>query len=245
MNFHVIASGSKGNASVVYDEHTTILVDMGISKSLLESGLKEINRSISAIDYALFTHDHSDHIKGIGFIPFEKRYARKGTTEILKANYLKAYQRRKFGTFEVVTLLTSHDAVAPCGFIFENNNEKLVYITDTGLLPIKTYNLLKNADFYYFESNFDKNMLLNSKRPKYLIKRIEGEYGHLSNEESAEYLSSLIGENTKKIILAHLSLECNKPDIAIKTYSEVFNRQNVSLDNKIIICSKQFESVDL
>ncbi|MBP5694230.1 MAG: hypothetical protein J6X03_02095 [Bacilli bacterium] len=141
-------------------------------------------------------------------------------------------------------LKTSHDAINPCGFLIENDGEKLIYMTDTGTIPKKSLKYMVNADYYFIESNHDLDMLNNSGRPRFLINRIAGSYGHLSNEDSAYYMSGLVGPKTKKIILAHLSEECNTEELALKTYKYIFELRKVNYDIDIV-CAKQRESIDL
>lgn len=242
---HIIASGSKGNSSVIYDDKTTILVDMGISKAHLSEGLSEIGKKIKDIDFVFYTHNHSDHIKGAEFLPFSKRYARVGTIQMPTENYLEPYKEYSFKSFLVTPLLTSHDAISPCAYLFKNNNETLLYLTDSGCIPETTLKYMRNCDYYFIESNHDVEMLLESERPRSLKNRILGDFGHLSNEQSAEYMVYLVGDKTKSIMLGHLSEECNDPVIAIKTYQNIFASEGVSLKNIRLDCAKQYSSKDL
>ncbi len=245
INLHVIASGSKGNASLIYDEETLILVDLGISKERLIEGLNEIGKSLNDISYAFFTHDHSDHIKSYEFIDEHKRFALSKTIPLIKTNVLKAYNEYTFGSFLVTPIKTSHDASSPCGYLFKNEGETLGYITDTGLLTPRALKLLTNLNYYYFESNYDENMLLNSGRPSILIARILSNKGHLSNDLSAKYLSMLVGSNTKEVILCHLSEECNEENVALNTHFDYYDKLGLDMSNIIYKCAKQRESVDL
>ena len=245
MRMHVISSGSKGNASLIYDNSTTILVDMGISLKRLIEGLNEINKDLDDIDFCLFTHEHSDHVKGASFIDKGLYFSRLGTIELKKGHNLEIFKKYHFGDIDVTPLLTSHDAIAPCGFLFEENNEKLVYLTDTGYIPETTLDCIHNCDYYFIESNYDEKMLFESSRPIFLKQRIAGEMGHLSNEQSATYMSELIGGKTKAIMLAHLSEECNKPEVALDTYKKVFKEKKVSFKQVKCICAHQWSSSDL
>ena len=112
------------------------------------------------------------------------------------------------------------------------------------ILP-RTLKAIKNKTYYIIESNHDVEMLLNSSRPEILKKRILSYEGHLSNEDSAFYMSHLIGEKTKRIVLAHLSEECNTPEKALRTYYDVFNYQNIDVNNIDIKCANQHEVVKL
>ena len=239
-----IASGSKGNACLIYNEKNIILVDMGISKTRLEEGLFEIGLNIDDIDFVFFTHDHTDHIAGEKFIPLSKKYALKGTITLQNSNILENYKEYAFGSFKVTTLKTSHDAINPCGYIFEDKDEKLIYMTDTGKILKKSLALMNNADYYFIESNHDLDMLYNSGRPQSLINRIAGIKGHLSNEDSAYYISGLIGPKTKKIMLAHLSEDCNTESVALETYQRIFRLKNIDYKGEIK-CARQWESVAL
>jgi len=242
MKMHVIASGSKGNASVIYNDTTVILVDMGITKIRLEEGLLEINKTIDDIDYVLFTHEHIDHIKGAVFFPKKKEYCRVGTLDVPLKNLLEIYREYRFKDIKVTVLLTSHDAISPCGFFFEDKTNNLVYLTDTGYIPDYTLKLITNKNYYFIEANHDVEMLLKSNRPKILKSRILSDVGHLSDEQSAKYMLLCVGDKTKGIMLAHLSEECNSPEIALKTYKDVFAEEGISLKKISLTCAKQYES---
>src|SRR5574344_15586 len=245
MKMHCIASGSKGNASVIYNDDTVILVDMGISKLRLNEGLKEINKKIKDIKYIFFTHEHIDHVKGILFLNREEFYCRAGTLKVLQGHERELFKEYYSGSIKVTPLLTSHDATSPCGYLFKDKDNSIGYITDTGYLPDVTLPYLRDLNYYYFESNHDVKMLLDASRPETLKKRILSDLGHLSNVQSAHYMELLIGENTKGIMLAHLSEECNTPEKAIETYKEIFASDGLSLKKIKICCAKQYESTDL
>ena len=129
---------------------------------------------------------------------------------------------------KVESFSVSHDSAEPMGFIFESDNKKLTYITDTGMLDINEE--LINSDAYILESNHEEALLLNSQRPWILKERILGEYGHLSNAVSAQLFSKLMGPNTRNLVLFHLSQECNSDLLALSEYKRYFKSINVSLD---------------
>ena len=244
IKLHDIASGSKGNACLIYNDKTLILIDMGLTKVRLSAGLAEIGKTIDDIDFALFTHEHADHISGERFIDSNKKYSLEGTITLQKANILENYKEYSFNEFKITPLKTSHDATNPCGFLIEENGEKLVYMTDTGKILKKSLALMENADYYFIESNHDLDMLNNSGRPRVLINRIAESKGHLSNEDSAYFMTGLVGPKTKKIMLAHLSEECNTEELALETYKRIFALKGIKQDIEIK-CAKQRESVDL
>lgn len=245
LKMHVIASGSKGNAAVIYNENTHILVDLGITKKRLVEGLKEINLTIKDIDALLITHNHSDHIKNIKFIDKSKHYSLKGVTEVDENHNFQLFQEFKIKDISILPLKTSHDTERSCGFLFKYLDEELVYLTDTGIIPLDTYRLIKNKDYYFIESNHDIGMLLRSNRTITLINRILSYKGHLSNEQCAYYLMDLIGSRTKKVILAHISEDCNSIKCIDDTFNEIFMKEEVYFPYCEFIFSKQHESVSI
>lgn len=245
INAYVLASGSKGNATLIFNNDTSILIDFGISKKEIEEKLSSIGKNLANLDYFLFTHAHSDHIKSYECTPIEKRYTLKNIVPLLKDHELSCYKEYQLGSFLIMPIKASHDSNPTCGFLFKSDNEELVYLTDTGKICKRTFNLIKNKTYYIIESNHDVEMLLNSNRPVILKSRILSYKGHLSNEDSAFYMSNLIGENTKKIVLAHLSEECNTAEKALDTYHNVFALQKNNLDHIEIKCASQHEVVEL
>ena len=245
INAYVLASGSKGNATLIFNNDTFILIDFGISKKEIEEKLSSIGKNLANLDYFLFTHAHSDHIKSYECTPIEKRYTLKNIVPLLKDHELSCYKEYQLGSFLIMPIRASHDSNPTCGFLFKSDDEELVYLTDTGKISKRTFNLIKNKTYYIVESNHDVEMLLNSNRPAILKSRILSYKGHLSNEDSAFYMSNLIGENTRKIVLAHLSEECNTAEKALHTYHNVLTLRKVNLDHIEIKCASQHEVVEL
>lgn len=243
MKLLVIESGSKGNATLVEDKGRILLIDMGICFSSLKDALNNINKNIYNIDAMLLTHEHSDHTKGIKYLPPLPIYTTKGTYECGNVKVVEHYKEFSVGHFLITPIKTSHDVKNPSGYVIKTEDEKLVYITDTGALTKKALSYLKNADYYIFESNHDVDMELNSKRPDFLKKRILSNKGHLSNEQSANYLCDIVGPKTKEIILAHLSDEANDPKLAIQTHKKIFKNRNVDLKKIKLHCASQHELV--
>ena len=243
MYFHIIASGSKGNATIVASNKTRILIDMGISLCRLEEGLAEISLKKDDIDACFFTHDHSDHIAGIRFLSPKKMYALEGTLPTTLSNVIEAYVPIEIGDFKVTAFKTSHDATNPCGYKLESNGETLVYMTDTGVFLEENLPLIKNPTYLIIESNHDISMLLQTNRTFELKQRILGEYGHLCNEDSAVAAVSIIGDNTKEIILAHISEEANTPEVALEAYKKVFAHFQVRFDKYNVRVANQWTSL--
>lgn len=243
MKFYIIASGSKGNATLVADHDHILLVDMGITLRKLKEGLASTPYRFEDISAVLFTHDHSDHLAGKDFFSVDKRYAAKGTCDVLPEHELNVYSSYEIQGFKVTVLPTSHDAVNPVGFVFEIGEEKLVYMTDTGYISERNMTYMKNANYYIVESNHNIKMLLKTNRPYDLIQRILGDYGHLSNEDSAMYVSEMIGDKTREVVLAHLSEEANTPEVALATYFRIFRKRLIDLDGINIHAASQHELV--
>lgn len=243
MYFHIIASGSKGNATLVVSNKTVLLIDMGIALTRLEEGLKEVNLTKSDISGALFTHNHTDHISGIKFLSPKIMYALEGTLPSSLSHVVCLNTPFKIGDFEITPIETSHDAINPCGFLIKDKDSSLFYMTDTGIFLEENLPLIKDPTYLIIESNHDIKMLLHTNRPFELKNRIMSEVGHLCNEDSAITAISIAGEHTKEIVLAHLSEETNTPEVALESYKKIFNHFGVSFDKYKIRCANQWSSL--
>ena len=242
MKISVLASGSKGNVSYIETKKTKILVDLGMNSTYVENKLRSFGVDPKYLDGILITHTHSDHINGLKV--FIKKYKTKVyLTELMLneinklfqiENYELIYDDFSIKDLDIELINTSHDAPDSKGYIFKSDGKSISYITDTGYLNRKYKEKLSNKNLYVMESNHDIKMLQNGKYPYYLKQRILSDKGHLSNEMCSKYLLSYIGNNTKTIILIHLSEENNDPSIALSTI------QNILKNNKInIIISEQ------
>ena len=228
MYYHIIASGSKGNATIIVSNKTVLLIDMGISLTRLTEGL---------------THNHTDHISGLKFISPKIMYALEGTLPTSLSNVVELNKPFTIGDFVITPIKTSHDAINPCGFFIKDKEQSLFYMTDTGVFLEDNLPLVKNPTYLIIESNHDIKMLLHTNRPFELKNRILSEYGHLCNEDSAIAAISIIGENTKEITLAHLSEEANTPETALEAYDKIFNHFHINKDKYIIRCANQWTSL--
>lgn len=247
----VLASGSKGNSTFIKTNNYNFLIDAGTNESYLEEKLNENGFSLKDINYILITHTHSDHISSLKSIIKKYKPTIILTGLMLKdMSFLKDYDSLLFlddnliiDDIKIDNIKTSHDTSDSRGYIISDNKSSLVQITDTGYLNHKYFEKLSNKNMYIFESNHNVDMLLNGKYPAWLKRRVSSDVGHLSNESSSFYLSKLIGEKTKLIVLAHLSEENNTPDIALDTIRNEFLDKDINFSN--IIAAKQNEKTEL
>ncbi len=227
-----IASGSSGNCIYVGSDDTHLLVDTGISKKRIEEGLKKLEIKGEELDGILITHEHSDHIQGLGV--FSRKYgipiyATPGTIEgILSYSGLGRMPEGllhpihtdepfALGDVEVHPFAISHDANEPSGYRFENDGRSVAVATDLGKYDEYTVENLKNLDAVLLEANHDIHMLEVGGYPYYLKQRILGDKGHLSNELSGQLLCDILHDNLKHIVLGHLSKENNYARLAYET----------------------------
>lgn len=227
MEYYVLASGSKGNATIIASHGHVILIDMGLTKKKFLEQLSHTPYHIDDIEAVLVTHDHGDHTKGLKYVSSAPIFAGVGTYDIDEDHYLESYCQYNIAHFKITILPTSHDARNPMGFVIEDDDEKLIYMTDTGYISEKNINLMENGDYYIIESNHNVRMLLATQRTYELKLRILGDEGHLSNEDSAFYMTECIGPKTKEIVLAHLSEEANDPAVALEAYQSVFKKRGL------------------
>lgn len=227
-----IASGSSGNCIYAGTEDTHILVDAGISNKRIEEGLKEIGikgRELSAI---FITHEHSDHIKGLGVLARKYGIPIWGTKETLDEisdmAYLGEYPKELFkalkpdvdvtlGDLLIKPFRIDHDAANPVGYRIQNGRKSIGVVTDLGHYDQYIIDHLQGLNAILLESNHDVRMLETGKYPYYLKRRILGDYGHLSNENAGKLLNCILHDNLKQILLGHLSKENNYEELAYET----------------------------
>lgn len=229
MKFSVLASGSKGNCTYIETNNNKILVDLGMTCLYVERCLEELGVNPNSITSVFLTHTHTDHIAGLKV--FLKKYhptlflTEKMYNELSNSMVINEYvildENLVIDDLTVTVFKTSHDADDSVGYVFSSNNHELVYITDTGYINVKNHKLLKDKDAYIIESNHDVSLLMDNPHYPYHIKqRILSDRGHLSNKDSANYVSKFISKKTKNIILIHLSENNNTEDLALSTMTD-------------------------
>ena len=220
-----------------------------MSASYIAKALEKLNVDPFEIQRVFITHTHKDHVAGLKV--FIKKYhptiylTKKMDEEIDFDIEDKVYVDNSINIADlnVEIIKTSHDVADSNGFIFSSNGKSIVYITDTGYIHVKNFDKLKNKNVYVLESNHDVRMLREGKYPYYLQQRILGDKGHLSNKDCSYYLSKLIGTDTNKIILIHLSEENNKPEVALNTLLNTLSDKGIKLPD--IEIASQRESTEL
>lgn len=247
MKFKTIASGSKGNCTIVLCNETNIIIDMGISFLTLKKSIEENSLSFDNFSAIFITHCHKDHTKGLSSLIKKTKlnvYIPKDMYESIK-EYVP-FQRCIFiddifmiNDVKIELIHTSHDAPSSVGYIIEQNNKSLVYVTDTGYINRKYLNKMVGKDSYIIESNHDEIMLMDGPYPRFLKERVISDKGHLSNNTTAKYLKKIIGVNTKTIVLAHLSEKNNTEEKALEAM------KNEGLDKLNIIIAKQYEESEM
>ena len=248
MKIKTLSSGSKGNCSIVLCDNTNIIIDMGISYLTLKRSLEENSLSFSDFQGILITHCHKDHTNGLStlinktklnvYIPEEmydslKEYVPKSRCVFVDDNFT-------INDVSIELIHTSHDAPASVGYIINYNERSLVYVTDTGYINRKYLNRMINKNLYLIESNHDEVMLMNGPYPRFLKERVISDKGHLSNSTTSKYLKKIIGENTKTIILAHLSETNNTEEKAL----EAISKEELPKNIKVLI-ARQYEESEM
>ncbi len=232
MNLCSICSGSSGNCIYVGDTSTHIMVDAGVSGKKMESGMNEIDLSLRDMNGILITHEHSDHVKGLGVVARKYGipiYATAGTIEAIQGmkqlgqipeelfHEIKANRDFKINDILVRPFEISHDAAEPVGYRFEKGDKSIGIATDLGEYNDYTIDKLQGLDVLLLEANHDVHMLQVGAYPYYLKQRILGKRGHLSNETSGQLLSRILHDGLKAVLLGHLSKENNYEELAYET----------------------------
>ncbi|MGD6804589.1 MBL fold metallo-hydrolase [Rossellomorea vietnamensis] len=250
MHFSVLASGSTGNAIFVETDQNSFLVDAGLSGKQMEALFQKIGRNIKELTGILVTHEHSDHIKGIGILARKYGlpiYANAKTWKAMDPLIGNVPLEQKFefgmekvqtfGSLDIESFGVSHDAAEPMFYTFHHEGRKLVLVTDTGYVSDRMKGIISNANTYVFESNHDVDMLRMCRYPWSIKRRILSDVGHVSNEDAAIAMSEVFGDQTNSIYLAHLSKDNNMKDLARMSVSQ-------TLESKGIRVGEQFNLLD-
>ncbi len=225
----VLGSGSRGNCSLIATDHCRVLVDAGFSARQIAQRLHLIGVRPESLDGILITHEHSDHVAGLN--TFCRRFdvpifANRQTKEVISEGALADFPRwNLFETgsplsikdIEVQSFYVPHDAVDPVAFVLTANEGSIGFLTDLGYAPKLALERIRGVDILVVETNHDERMLQeDSKRPWSVKQRILSRHGHLSNEAAAKLVASIAGDRLRRVLLGHLSCDCNRPELALE-----------------------------
>jgi len=246
IKFCSLSSGSSGNCQYIETKESKILIDAGFSGKRIEDLLEEINVDPKTLDAILVTHEHIDHAKGVGVLSRRHNipvYANANTWEsmekiikTIRLDNTKVFKTNK--NIHIKDLLIhpfnlSHDALEPVGYIIFSERKKMTFITDTGWVNEGTKQKIRNSHLYFMESNHDVKMLMDGDYPWHLKKRILSPHGHLSNDDAGSILSDVLRGEKELVLLAHLSQDNNKPELAYKTVRNALISQGFDVDEDV------------
>ena len=235
MRFSSIGSGSAGNALVVEQSSTRLLLDCGFGLRDTEQRLARISLTADQITGILITHEHEDHAGGVFKLARKYRipvWLTHGTlkmverilpSEMLDLRIIDSHSKFNINEIEIHPFPVPHDAREPVQYTFSNGDKTLGVLTDTGCSTPHIQTMLSGCDALMLECNHDIDMLMNGIYPMSLKQRVSGRLGHLDNKSAANILSKLDNSRLKHIVAAHLSEKNNKPELAIDALSGVLN----------------------
>lgn len=245
MQFGTIASGSSGNCLYAGNGKNHLLIDAGISGKRVCQGLASFGIAPEQIDGVMVTHEHVDHISGLGVLLRKYHfpvYATEGTIRGIQSTKslgklpdglfreIKPGESFNIGNIEIESFRISHDANEPVSYVLKEDKQQLGLVTDLGYYDEHIIEHLKDSDVLYVEANHDIRMVQVGPYPYYLKQRILGNKGHLCNEMAGKLVKELTHQRLKKVILGHLSKENNYPELALETV-----RQEAGLSGEDII----------
>ena len=234
MQFAMLGSGSRGNATLVESGNTCLMIDCGFSATETEKRLSRLSRNPSDIEAILVTHEHSDHIAGVA------RFSRKhgipvwGTAGTLNSgrcespaelHLINGHDAFSIGDLRVHPVPVPHDAAEPCQYIFDNGEHRLGILTDTGEITPHIEASYSTLDALILECNHDPGMLARGRYSASLKARVGGRLGHLNNRQAAELLQAVDLDRLQHLVAAHLSRDNNHPDLVLQALLVSMARQ--------------------
>ena len=234
MRFAVLGSGSRGNATVICNGQTRLLVDCGFSRRETETRLQRHALSPEAIDAILVTHEHSDHVSGVARLSRKYKipvYATHGTARAADLCDLEglveisAQQQFGVGTLQVQSFPVPHDAREPVQFVVSQNDQRIGILSDAGMVTAHMREVLSGCDALLLECNHCPQMLAAGPYPPALKRRVASRLGHLSNQQSAELLGGLDTSRLQHLAITHVSEKNNCPELARSLLANVLGEQ--------------------
>lgn len=249
MKFCSLYSGSSGNSIFIASDNAKVLIDAGLAGKKIDDALKHIGEESSSIDGIFITHEHIDHIKGVGVLSRKYDipiYANDNTWAVMEKNIgkikehnIRIMDRRSSITIndlEIRSFNIPHDAIAPVGYTVSSAGKNASVVTDFGVFTEEIRDNIIDSDIILLESNHDVNMLRMGPYPYKLKLRVLGENGHLSNEDCGSAIVSLLKNDKKKqIVLGHLSGTNNHPDLAYQTVVDVLSENGIRPGDDVIL----------
>jgi phosphoribosyl 1,2-cyclic phosphodiesterase len=255
MHFSVLGSGSAGNCSLVSSGDHHLLVDAGLSATQIRQRLAGLGLEPEQISGVLITHEHQDHCRGLEVLLKKcpvPVFTSALTTRLLREQIktpaawkpIEAGSRFRFGPWEVESFSVPHDAVDPLGFVLRTKDASLGYLTDLGHINPGILRRLEGLHSLYVEANYDDLMLQqDEKRPWATKQRISSTHGHLSNLQAAELCASLAHAGMERIVLGHLSQDCNGSEVAVEALQQALRAAGYA--EIAIHCATQDEATRL
>jgi len=249
MKFCSLYSGSSGNSIFVGSEKAKILIDAGLPGKKIDEALKHIGQNPSEIDGIFITHEHIDHIKGVGvlsrkydipvYAPHNTWVAMESTIGKIKDHNIKVMDRRtvvSIKDIDIKSFIIPHDAAAPVGYTINLDGKMASIATDFGTFTKEIEDSIKDSEVILIESNYNPQMLDMGPYPYSLKQRIKESYGHLSNEDCGEAIVKILKNGLgKNIILGHLSNTNNTPDIAELTVKDILTDNNIEVGSDVFL----------
>lgn len=244
LQYSILASGSTGNVTYLETPEHKILIDAGLSGKKIDGLMKKIDRSLADVDALFITHEHSDHIRGAGVLARKYGmdvYANEGTWQAMEGKIGEVPVDQKYliepgkvlsmGDMDIESFAVSHDADEPQFYQVHHDGKAFCVLTDTGYVSERVSKTISNADAYLMECNHDMEMLRMGSYSWSLKQRIIGDEGHLSNEDGANAMMSVIGNHTHQIYLGHRSEENNMRSLAHLTVATMLKEHDLGVEH--------------
>ena len=247
LNFASLGSGSKGNATLVKSANSLLMIDCGFTIKETTRRLAILGHQPEEITAILVTHEHSDHIKGVG--PFARKfklpvYLTHGTMQydglnkLSSINIINCHKTFDIQDIEIMPVAVPHDAREPCQFVFRSARKTLGVLTDLGNITPFVIESYKNCDALMLECNHDPRMLSMGPYPPSLKLRVGGQWGHLSNHQAANLLRNIDHQQLQHLVISHISEKNNTEQLAKEAICDVYGH------NRSIILADQEDGIN-
>ena len=245
--FCPLGSGSKGNCLYFGGRNTRILVDCGLSAKAIQQRLQSLDVTLDQIHALLITHEHTDHIAGVGKLALDYNIPVLANTETAKGIVMslrgeipkfKLFTTGdvfQFGDLQIQSFPILHDTLDPVAFVIEACGKRVGICTDLGMATSTVEQMLMGCHHLVLEANHEPDLVAMSRRPVVYKQRVLGRHGHLSNQECARLLNAIYHPQLQSVHLAHLSSECNRPDLVLQALEGVVARSEGMLQRHLAL----------